>query len=50
MTATVQKTLETTQGSFVFSSLFQITEDGIYLDEEGNKFTISEDGALIPLG
>ena len=42
-----QKTLEATSGQHAFSSTFEITSDGHYIDETGNAYTIAEDGTLI---
>jgi hypothetical protein len=42
-----QKTLATTDSFPTFSSIFEITTDRKYIDEEGNTFQISEDGELV---
>lgn len=41
-----QKTLESPTGSLMSSSTFRITEDGKYVDESGEVFTIADDGKL----
>ncbi|HLZ58881.1 MAG TPA: hypothetical protein VKR06_18215 [Ktedonosporobacter sp.] len=41
-----QKILETISGPLAVSNTFEITQDGRYIDEVGNVFTIAEDGAL----
>ncbi len=41
-----QKTLEAPNGSPMSSSTFRITEDGKYVDESGEVFTIGDDGKL----
>jgi hypothetical protein len=42
-----QKVLEATNGQLSNSSTFKITQDGRYIDETENIFTIAEDGTLI---
>jgi hypothetical protein len=41
-----QKTLQGPTGSLMSSSTFRITEDGKYVDESGEVFTIGDDGKL----